>query len=218
MKHSAKAAAKLAREREKLARRSGQPGRPGAVPADQPDRAAQPGPAEAAPDVAEQGSVASVPSAVSARSSASTRSPASPRSSASIAGAASAPFAAAKVADPSLAIDSDLPTQAPAPARSATATMVSKGAGRHRLAQLPYALVLAGMVLGLALMQGGVQAVRGGTLVIAGALLAGSLTRLVLPDGRAGLLGSRRRLVDVAVLTALGVGLLVAGLIVKVPS
>jgi hypothetical protein len=51
-------------------------------------------------------------------------------------------------------------------------------------------------------------------LVIAGALLAGSLTRLVLPDGRVGLLGSRRRLADVAALTALGVGLLIAGLIV----
>jgi|HubBroStandDraft_1064217.scaffolds.fasta_scaffold615115_2 hypothetical protein len=89
---------------------------------------------------------------------------------------------------------------------------------RHRLAQLPYALVLAGVLLGLVLMRGGLQAVRGGTLVIASALLAGSLTRLLLPDGRAGLLGSRRRLVDVALLTALGVGLLIAGLIVKVPS
>jgi hypothetical protein len=206
MKHSAKAVAKLAREREKLARRSGQPGGAGAVPADEASRAAQPGPAGAAAAVTEEGRVASVPP------------PASARSAASIAGAASAPFAAASVADPSLANDTDLPTQAPAPARSATATTVSKGAARHRLAQLPYALVLAGMVLGLALMQGGVQAVRGGTLVIAGALLAGSLTRLVLPEGRAGLLGSRRRLVDVAVLTALGVGLLVAGLIVKVPS
>jgi Protein of unknown function (DUF3017) len=86
------------------------------------------------------------------------------------------------------------------------------------LNQLPYLVVLAGIVLGLVLMRGGGQAVRGGTLVIAGALLAGSLIRMVLPERRAGLLGSRRRLADVAVLTALGVGLLIAGLIVQVPS
>jgi hypothetical protein len=54
-------------------------------------------------------------------------------------------------------------------------------------------------------------------LVIAGTLLAGSLARLVLPQGKAGMLGSRRRLVDVAALSALGVGLLIAGLILKVP-
>jgi hypothetical protein len=40
----------------------------------------------------------------------------------------------------------------------------------------------------------------------------------VLPEGRAGLLGSRRRLLDVAALAALGVGLLIAGLVVKVPG
>ena len=86
------------------------------------------------------------------------------------------------------------------------------------LAQLPYAAVLAGTVLGLVLMLVGRHGVRSGTLVIAGALLAGSLARLVLPEGRAGLLGSRRRLVDVALLTALGAGLLTAGLIVQLPG
>ncbi len=90
--------------------------------------------------------------------------------------------------------------------------------GRRRLtAQLPYWIVMAGIVAGLATVRSGGQAVRGGTLVIAGALLAGSLARLVLPEGKAGMLGSRRRLVDVAVLAALGAGLLVAGLIVEIP-
>ncbi len=84
--------------------------------------------------------------------------------------------------------------------------------------QLPYLLVLAGLVAGLATARGGGQAVKGGTLVIAGALLAGSLMRLVLPDGRAGMLASRRRLADVAVLGALGAGLLVAGLFAVVTS
>jgi hypothetical protein len=79
-------------------------------------------------------------------------------------------------------------------------------------------MVLAGVAAGLLLMLVAKNAVRSGTLVIAGALLAGSLVRLVLPEGRAGLLGSRRRLVDVALLTALGAGLLVAGLVVQVPG
>lgn len=90
---------------------------------------------------------------------------------------------------------------------------------RNRLtAHLPYGIVLAGVVAGLITVRGGNQAVRGGTLVIAGALLAGALARLVLPERSAGMLASRRRLLDVAALAILGIGLLVAGLIAKVPS
>jgi hypothetical protein len=77
---------------------------------------------------------------------------------------------------------------------------------------------MAGVVAGLATVRSGGQAVRGGTLVIAGALLAGSIATLVLPESKAGMLGSRRRFVDVAVLGILGVGLLVAGLIARVPG
>ena len=96
---------------------------------------------------------------------------------------------------------------------------VAASPARHRLAdQLPYWIVAAGVVAGLAAVRSGGHAVRGGTLVIAGALLAGSLTRLVLPEGRAGMLGSRRRLADVAALAVLGVGLLVAALIARVPG
>jgi Protein of unknown function (DUF3017) len=90
--------------------------------------------------------------------------------------------------------------------------------GGGLLTQLPYLLVLAGVVAGLATIRSGPHAVRGGTLVIAGALLAGSLMRLVLPAGRAGMLGSRRRLADVAALALLGTGLLIAGLVAKVPG
>lgn len=103
----------------------------------------------------------------------------------------------------------------------ALARQASGSAGatsRRWLTQLPYWLVAAGMVAGLATVRSGGQDVRGGTLVIAGALLAGSLTRLVLPEGRAGMLGSRRRLADVAALAALGVGLLIAGLLARVPG
>jgi hypothetical protein len=90
--------------------------------------------------------------------------------------------------------------------------------GRRWLTQVPYCVVLAGLVAGLVTVRGGGQAVKSGTLVIAGALLAGALIRLVIPDGRAGMLASRRRLADVAVLAALGAGLLAAGVFAKVTS
>ena len=66
--------------------------------------------------------------------------------------------------------------------------------------------------------RGSGQAVRGGTLVIAGALLAGSLARLVLPKAGPGCSGHDGGWLDVAALAALGIGLLVAGLIVGVPG
>jgi Protein of unknown function (DUF3017) len=100
----------------------------------------------------------------------------------------------------------------------------SKGSGgsfaraRQLTTQLPYGIVVAGVVAGLATIRSGDLAVRGGTLVMAGALLAGALARLVLPEGNAGMLSSRQRLVDAAVLATLGVGLLIAGLIAKVPG
>lgn len=97
-------------------------------------------------------------------------------------------------------------------------TGTGSGSSRRLVTQLPYWIVMAGVVAGLVTSRGGGQAVRGGTLVIAGALLAGSLARLVLPAGKAGMLASRRRIVDVGVLGVLGVGLLVAGLIVVVPD
>jgi hypothetical protein len=129
------------------------------------------------------------------------------------AGVADAGLADAGLADAGLAEEGA--GAPPAGARPATAIAAARRAGRRRAAQVPYAIVVIGVLAGLGLMGRGAQDVRGGTLVIAGALLAGSLTRLVLPEGRAGLLGSRRRLVDAAALTALGVGLLIAGLIVK---
>ncbi|SRR5260370_5526420 len=101
-------------------------------------------------------------------------------------------------------------------ARQAGAGQAGRPGTRRVLNQLPYLVVLAGVVVGLATMRGTMQSVKGGTLVIAGALLAGAVARMLLPEGRAGMLGSRRRLVDVAALATLGVGLLIAGLVVKV--
>ena len=87
-----------------------------------------------------------------------------------------------------------------------------RAAGRQRWRQLPYAIVLCGLALALVWMRQSGQDVRGGTLAVAGILFAAALARLALPERRAGMLASRRRLADVAVLTALGTGLLVAGL------
>jgi multisubunit Na+/H+ antiporter MnhB subunit len=53
-------------------------------------------------------------------------------------------------------------------------------------------------------------------LAVAGLLFATALARLTLPERQAGMLASRRRLTDVAVLTVLGAGLLVAGLLLPV--
>ena len=88
-----------------------------------------------------------------------------------------------------------------------------------RAAQLPYLVVLAVAIGALAWMwQGGTQRAREGTLALAGAMLIGALARLVLPEARAGMLASRRRLVDVVSLAALAIGLLVAGLVLPTPS
>jgi hypothetical protein len=62
------------------------------------------------------------------------------------------------------------------------------------------------------------QNVRGGTLTVAGAMFTAALARLLLPDQAVQLLSSRRRLLDVAAFGTLGLALLIAGLIVPVPS
>jgi hypothetical protein len=86
-------------------------------------------------------------------------------------------------------------------------------AGRQRWQQLPYGIAICCLVVALVWMRQNGQNVRGGTLAVAGVLFAAALTRLALPERRVGMLASRRRLTDVAVLAALGTGLLVAGLL-----
>jgi hypothetical protein len=214
MKHSAKAVAKLAREQEKLARQqdaqligSVKSGRARAgVAAPTAPTASAAGPQGLAP----AGRIAPGRAAVSQLAAGQ-----------AAAGRAAAGQAAAGQAAAGQAASQSGAGQAAAgqpafggPGRPDAAA----GAGRGRFGQVPYLIVLIGAGLGLVLMRSSEQAVRGGTLVIAGALLAGSVTRLVLPDGKAGMLRSRRRVVDVAALTILGVGLLIAGLILQVPG
>jgi DUF3017 family protein len=111
---------------------------------------------------------------------------------------------------------------APGPARPGR-----KDGGRRRAAQpqqhvrweqVPYGLAVAGAVAGLVTMRLGTQDLKSGTFVLAGVLLVAALARLVLPDRRAGLLSSRRRLFDVAMFAVFGIGLLVAGLGVLAPA
>jgi Protein of unknown function (DUF3017) len=84
---------------------------------------------------------------------------------------------------------------------------------------VPYLIVLTITIGALAwIWQGGIQHAKEGTLALAGAMFIGALARLVLPKPRAGMLASRRRLVDVVCLAALAVGLLVAGLVLPIPS
>jgi hypothetical protein len=87
-----------------------------------------------------------------------------------------------------------------------------------RGAQVPYFVVLALAVGGVAWAWQGQQYVRGGTLAVAGALFVAALARLVLPERRAGMLASRRRFIDVTALAVLATGLLVAGLVLPTPS
>jgi Protein of unknown function (DUF3017) len=62
---------------------------------------------------------------------------------------------------------------------------------------------------------GGAHAAKGGTLALAGATFVAALARLVLPESRIGMLASRKRSIDVVTLTALGAGLLTAGLMLS---
>jgi hypothetical protein len=84
---------------------------------------------------------------------------------------------------------------------------------RGRLRQVPYAIVVLGALTSLALTRDHAVGIRGGTLALGGILLVTAVARLVLPERRAGLLVTRRRLVDVPIIGLLGLSLLVAGLV-----
>jgi DUF3017 family protein len=87
-----------------------------------------------------------------------------------------------------------------------------------RWEQLPYALIVTGVLIALGIIMLGTHHLKSGTLVLAGILLVAAIARLVLPDRLAGMLSTRRRLLDVAMFAALGFGLLAAGLGVAAPG
>ena len=87
-----------------------------------------------------------------------------------------------------------------------------------RWANLPYAIVLAATAGGLAwVAQGGLRHVQAGMMAVASALLAAAVLRLVLPERAAGLLVSRRRVLDVLALASLGAGIMAAVLVLPAP-
>jgi hypothetical protein len=78
-----------------------------------------------------------------------------------------------------------------------------------------FLLLLFGTAVGLALVVIGPW--RQGLTVIGGVLLVGAFARLVIPNHDAGMLGVRRKLVDVASLSAVGVALVVLAAVIPPP-
>ena len=92
---------------------------------------------------------------------------------------------------------------------------------RHRDARVgsfAYVLIIAGVLGGLLWIWQSAHNVRGGMVTMSCAMFAAALARLLLPESAIRLLASRKRLLDVTAFTVLGAALLVAGLIVPVPS
>ncbi len=108
----------------------------------------------------------------------------------------------------------------PAPDSPATSPRGARArrSGPVRGAQVPYAIVLAGLAAGLGYIWQGSHFVRAGTFILAGALFVAVAARIALPERRAGMLASRRRYIDVTALAILAIGLLVAGLVLPTPS
>lgn len=97
------------------------------------------------------------------------------------------------------------------PAGRRRASRVRHSAPRGR--QIPYVIIICGLAGALVWMRQSGQNARGGTLAVAGIVLAAALARLMLPESRAGMLVTRSRLADVVILAALGAGVLAAGLV-----
>ena len=107
---------------------------------------------------------------------------------------------------------------APATPGSHAAPRARAKPGVARLANLPYALVLAATVAGLGWTSLGPRHVVPGVLAVASAVLVAAVLRLAVPDRRAGLLLSRRRVFDVLVLAALGASILAVVLVLPAPA
>jgi hypothetical protein len=81
-----------------------------------------------------------------------------------------------------------------------------------RVHEWPFATVLVVLAVGLAVTSRGYF--RVGSVITGSAVLLGAALRAMLPDRRAGLLVVRHRVLDVTLMTALGVGIIVLAVIV----
>lgn len=82
--------------------------------------------------------------------------------------------------------------------------------------QWPFLIALGIIVAGIVVVAD--DHFKRGTVIIAGGVCVAAFLRMVLPNGRAGLLRVRSRLLDVLTLALLGAGTLIAALIVPPPS
>jgi hypothetical protein len=106
----------------------------------------------------------------------------------------------------------------PGGAATGSGRLRQRGRDGHRPANLPYLIVLAGVVGGLLWVWLSQTHVKGGIALFAAAILLAGVARLVLTDEQAGLFVSRGRAVDVAAFAILGAGLLAAAVLIPNPS
>ena len=100
------------------------------------------------------------------------------------------------------------PNPAADPAPASGAAKLLKAAA----AEWPFTAVFAGALAGIGLVALG--ALQHGLIVLAGAMVLGSVLRFALPAARVGLLAVRRRGVDVVTMALLGVFLLILAAVV----
>jgi len=127
--------------------------------------------------------------------------------------------AAAAAGSPGVADATAVPDAGAVPVDPAAGTVRAPTRARApRWANLPYAIVLAAAAGGLSWVAlGGLRHVQAGMMTVASALLAAAVLRLVLPERAAGLLVSRRRVLDVLALASLGAGIMAAVLVLPAP-
>jgi hypothetical protein len=80
------------------------------------------------------------------------------------------------------------------------------------LSHVPYVVVLCGVATGLAVVATG--HFKRGSVLVGAAVLVGALARLVLPESLIGLLGIRKRVIDVLILFAFAVAIVVVAFVV----
>lgn len=107
------------------------------------------------------------------------------------------------------------PPRTTAPGRSGRGSLRSRGSSRL-LAEWPLAAVLGVCAAGILVVLS--EHFRRGTVLFGGGLILAAGLRLLLPTPVAGLLAVRHRVLDVLTLGALGLGILLAALVVPPPT